>query len=86
MFRDCQSGGYNKDGTKANEERLTNLILLIAIAYTSSCLKGLKIRKIGQQKYINRLKDKKTKYSRALLFLDWTIWYNLVLGYRYVLG
>lgn len=70
MFRDCKSGGYNLEGTKANEQRLTNLILLIAIAYTASCLKGLKIRKIGQQEYINRLKDKKTKYSRHSYF--WT--------------
>ncbi len=70
MFRDCKSGGYNLEETKANEQRLTNLILLIAIAYTASCLQGLKIRKTGQQKYINRLKDKKTKYSRHSYF--WT--------------
>ena len=70
MFRDCKSGGYNLEGTKANEHRLTNLILLVAIAYTASCLKGLKIRKIGRQEYINRLKDKKTKYSRHSYF--WT--------------
>lgn len=70
MFRDCKSGGYNLEETKANEQRLTNLILLIAIAYTASCLQGLKIRKTGQQEYINRLKDKKTKYSRHSYF--WT--------------
>lgn len=38
------------------EQRLTNLILLIAIAYTASCLTGLKIRNSGQAEYINRLK------------------------------
>ena len=70
MFRDCKSGGYNLEGTKANEQRLTNLILLVAIAYTASSLKGLKIRKTGQQEYINRLKDKKTKYNRHSYF--WT--------------
>ncbi len=70
MFRDCKSGGYNLEGTKANEQRLTNLILLVAIAYTASCLNGLKIRKTGQQEYINRLKDKKAKYSRHSYF--WT--------------
>lgn len=56
MFRDCKSGGYNLEGSQANTQRLTNLILLIAIAYTASCLAGLKIRNTGYQKYINRLK------------------------------
>ena len=32
MFRDCKTGGYNLEGSKANPARLTNLILLIAIA------------------------------------------------------
>ena len=49
MFRDCKSGGYNLEGTKANQQRLTNLILLIALAYTASCLSGLNIRKTGHQ-------------------------------------
>lgn len=56
MFRDCKSGGYNLEGSQANAQRLTNLILLIAIAYTASCLVGLKIRNTGHTEYINRLK------------------------------
>jgi len=56
MFRDCKSGGYNLEGSQANQQRLTNIILLIAIAYTASCLVGLKIRNTGHQQYINRLK------------------------------
>ncbi len=56
MFRDCKSGGYNLEGSQAKAQRLTNLILLIAIAYTASCLTGLKIRNTGHQEYINRLK------------------------------
>ncbi len=56
MFRDCKSGGYNLEGSQANTQRLTKLILLIAIAYTASCLVGLKIRNTGHQEYINRLK------------------------------
>ena len=35
MFRDCKSGGYNLEGSQASPQRLTNLILLIAIA--NSC-------------------------------------------------
>ncbi|MDJ0534317.1 MAG: transposase [Xenococcaceae cyanobacterium MO_207.B15] len=64
MFRDCKSGGYNLEGSQANSQRLTNLILLIAVpqataslvAYSASCLVGLKIRNTGHQEYINRLK------------------------------
>lgn len=56
MFRDCKSGGYNLESSQANVQRLTNLILLIAIAYTASCLLGSKIRNTGYAEYINRLK------------------------------
>ena len=56
MFRDCKSGGYNLESSQANQQRLTNLILLIASAYTASCLAGLKMRNTGYQEYINRLK------------------------------
>ena len=31
MFHDCKSGGYNLEGSQASAQRLTNLILLIAI-------------------------------------------------------
>ncbi len=37
MFRDCKSGGYNWEGSQANTQYLTNLIFLIAIAYTAIC-------------------------------------------------
>ncbi|WP_287243067.1 MULTISPECIES: hypothetical protein [unclassified Okeania] len=29
MFKDCQTGGYNLEGSRANTQRLTNLTLLI---------------------------------------------------------
>lgn len=57
MFKDCKSGGYNLEGSKASVERLTRLVLLIAIAYTITSLQGLKIKQLGQQKYINRLQE-----------------------------
>ena len=31
MFKDCKSGGYNLEGSRASTQRLTNLVLLIAI-------------------------------------------------------
>ncbi|HEY9809044.1 MAG TPA: IS4 family transposase [Halomicronema sp.] len=57
MFKDCKSGGYNLEGSKASVERLIRLVLLIAIAYTITALQGLKIKELGQQKYINRLQE-----------------------------
>ena len=70
MFRDCKSGGYNLEGSQASQQRLTNLILLIAIAYTASCLRGLKIRHTGHQEYINRLKVEGQNRPRHSYF--WT--------------
>jgi hypothetical protein len=60
MFKDCKSGGYNLDGSKASIERATRLVLLIAIAYTFSSLKGQFIQRRGQQKYIGR--ERKVKH------------------------
>lgn len=64
MFRDYKTGGYNLEGSKANILRLTNLILLIAIAYTSASLKGKSFKNKGHQKYIARLTEAKRNYRR----------------------
>lgn len=64
MFKDCKSGGYNLEGSKASVERLTNLVLLIAIAYTCAGLQGQAIKSKGQQKYIGRLKELKRLQQR----------------------
>jgi hypothetical protein len=37
MFKDCKTGGYNLEGSKANPDRLVRLILLIAVFY-DECL------------------------------------------------
>ena len=57
MFKDCKSGGYNLEECKASQERLNRIVLLIAIAYTCAGLAGQKIKRQGQQKYVNRLKE-----------------------------
>jgi hypothetical protein len=57
MFKDCKSGGYNLEDSKASVERLTSLVLLIALAYTCAGLRGLSIKSKRQQKYIGRLKE-----------------------------
>ena len=59
MFRDCKLGGYHLEGSKASTPRLNSLVLLIAIAYTGSCLQGNKYRSISTSKYIGR--DKKLR-------------------------
>ncbi|MDB9311816.1 IS4 family transposase [Spirulina sp. CS-785/01] len=64
MFKDCKSGGYNLEGSKANIERLTRLVLLIAIAYTLSTFKGESIKRKGQQAYIGRQRKVKGKVSK----------------------
>ena len=46
---------------KANETRLNNLILLIAISYTISSFQVQKIKKKGLQEYISRTNKKGRK-------------------------
>ena len=64
MFKDGKTGGYNLEGSQANTQRLTNLILLIALAYTASVLKGKSIKNSGHQKYIARLTEKQRVAQR----------------------
>lgn len=68
MFKDCKSGGYNLEGSKASVERLTNLILLIAIAYTCAGLHGKTIKLAGQQKYVSRLTELGRSFKRHSSF------------------
>ena len=46
---------------KANETRLNNLILLIAISYTISSFKVQQIKNKGVQEYISRTNEKGIK-------------------------
>ena len=83
MFRDYKSGGYNLEGSKANVVRLTNLILLIAIAYTSACLKGKSFKNQGYQKYITRLTEAQRKYRRHSDFRVGLYGYNWVIAWDF---
>jgi hypothetical protein len=40
MFRDCKSGGYDKEGTGLRGDRLITIILLMAIAYSLAIFQG----------------------------------------------
>ena len=64
MFKDYKTRGYNLESAKANETRLNNLILLIAISYTLNSFQDQKIKKKGVQKYISRTNEKSRKERR----------------------
>ena len=83
MFRDHKSGGYNLEGSKASIRRLTNLILLIAIAYTLSALKGKSIKNRGYQKYISRLTESKRQERRHSDFWVGLYGQNWVLAWEF---
>ena len=56
MFKDCKTGGYNLEKCQGSDQRLLSLVLLIAIAYTSAIQRGQKIKSMGIQKYVCRIK------------------------------
>jgi hypothetical protein len=79
MFKDCKTGGYNLEGSKANAQRLTSLILLIAIAYTATSLKGKKFQQTNQAKYLARLTEKSRRdrrHSNFWIGLYGSLWIN----------
>ncbi|MEM1172907.1 MAG: IS4 family transposase, partial [Cyanobacteria bacterium P01_H01_bin.35] len=84
MFKDYKTGGYNLESAKANETRLNNLILLIAISYTISSFQGQKIKNKGIQEYISRTNEKGRKERRHSSFcvglsrIYWTINDNFI--------
>ncbi len=57
MFRDCKTGGYNLEGSKANPDRLIRLILLIALAMTAAWLQGERTVLQRQQSYVCRTQE-----------------------------
>ena len=62
---------------KANETRLNNLILLIAISYTISSFQVQKIKNKGVQEYISRTNEKgrkKRRYSSFFVELSMINW------------
>lgn len=61
MFRDFKRGGYNLESTNVSGKRLIAAILMIALAYTSATMQGKKIKRMGVQKYVGRVKE----YGRA---------------------
>jgi len=81
MFRDFKTGGYNLEGTNVTSNRLVVLILLIAIAYTTTAMQGKKIKQMGLQKYIGRVKEigrQQRRHSSFYIGLYGQTWVNFV--------
>jgi hypothetical protein len=82
MFRDCKSGGYNLEGSKANPDRLVRLIFLMALAMTSAWLHGQRTKFQKQESYICRIQEKnrnKKRHSNFWLGLyghNWIVAWN----------
>lgn len=64
MFRDCQTGGYNLEGSQANPDKLVRLIFLIALAMTSAWLHGQRTKFQSQESYICRPQEKNRTQKR----------------------
>jgi hypothetical protein len=45
MFRECQTGGYNLEGSDLRRDRLVKIILLMAIIDSSAIFQGTEIQK-----------------------------------------
>lgn len=68
LFRDLKSGGYNLEGTNLGVERLSKLLIVVAIAQTSATLQGKEVKKKGVQKYIVRPESSRTSKRRHSSF------------------
>jgi len=68
MFKDCKSGGYNLEDSDAWDQRLVSLVWLIAIAYSCAVMQGKRLKQMGLQKYICRIKGLKRFHRRHSSF------------------
>jgi len=79
MFRDCKTGGYNLEGSKASPDRLVRLIFLIALAMTSAWLQGQKTKFRKQQSYIcctqgkSRTRKRHSDFWIGLYGFNWIV-------------
>lgn len=89
MFRDFKSGGYNLEGTNVTSERLIVMVLLIAIAYVTATMQGGKIKRIGIQKYIGRVKEAgriERRHSSFYIGLYAQTWVNFREGCAHIVA
>jgi Transposase DDE domain len=68
LFKDYKSGGYHLEDCHADLHRFTALLVLIAIAYSISTVRGGRIRKKQVQHYIGRVKEPNRTQNRHSQF------------------
>ncbi len=81
MFRDFKSGGYNLEETNVSGQRLISLILLISLSYTAATIYGQKIKRMGVQKYVGRIKESGRtvrRHSSFYIGLYGSNWVNFI--------
>ena len=82
MFRDCKTGGYNLEGSKANPDRLVRLIFLIALAMTSAWLQGQKTKFQKQQSYVCRTQERSRTRKRHSNFWIGLYGFNWIIAFH----
>jgi hypothetical protein len=76
MFRDFKGGGYNLEQTNLTgdsrserlRQRLSNLLILLSLAYLKSIIQGIDIKSKQVQEYLGRKTEKNRKYARHSTF------------------
>jgi hypothetical protein len=68
MFRDFKGGGYNLEQTNLTGDRLSNLLILLSLAYLKSIIQGIDIKSKQVQEYLGRKTEKHRKYARHSTF------------------
>ena len=63
MFRDFKKGGDNLEDTNVSGERLISVIILIALAYTSTTISGQPLKRKRVQKVRIQVKEKVMPYK-----------------------
>jgi len=82
MFKDCKTGGYNLEGSKANADRLVRLILLIALAMTIAWLQGQRTRLQRLETYISRTQEIGRNRKRHSNFWIGLYGYNWLIAFH----
>lgn len=82
MFKDCKTGGYNLEGSKASPDKLVHIILLIALAMTTAWLQGQHTSTLGKSSYICRQKEVRRTRRRHSNFWIGLYGYNWIAAFH----
>jgi hypothetical protein len=82
MFKDCKTGGYNLEGSKASPDKLLRIVLLIALAITIAWLQGERTTILGKSSYICRPKETGRTKRRHSKFWIGLYGYNWIAAFH----